>query len=354
MKIFYLIIIGCSIANSSKGQTVTEIAKKTLTATTALHMLDKSSQVKSMGSGVILSDGLVLTNFHVIDGANSGYVKLNHGSRKLVILGYTAVDKENDLAILKVAGVDSTGIKISVTKPQVGDQIYVAGNPNGLQGTFSNGIVSSLRTIKGQDLVQITAPISPGSSGGPVVNAVGDIIGIAVGAYTDGQNLNFAVPADKIRILIDNQHAVKPISEFYKNSIASLNKNSYDKQGVQIRNIVWGDDEYGGEYSYTQLREFSVKNNTQQTIGTVHLMLLVYDETKTLVDFSEGFFNDDLSFDFTRTPPNMAKTHRAISSGKAGYDIQEAKTHDVSGPHFRMKKGYHYELRLLDYQILGD
>jgi len=76
---------------------------------------------------------------------------------------------------------------------EVGDTVYVAGNPKGLEGTFSQGIVSGIRRVKGNRYLQITAAISEGSSGGPILNESGDVIGIAVATVREGQNLNFAV-----------------------------------------------------------------------------------------------------------------------------------------------------------------
>src|SRR5690606_26419168 len=78
---------------------------------------------------------------------------------------------------------------------QVGDRIYVMGNPMGLEGTFSDGLVSAKRTLVGVALIQISAPISPGSSGGPVLNARGQAVGVATLMMSEGQNLNIAVPA---------------------------------------------------------------------------------------------------------------------------------------------------------------
>src|SRR5262249_3421737 len=84
----------------------------------------------------------------------------------------------------------------------IGDEVYVVGNPEGLEGTFSQGIISSLR---GNDYIQITAPISHGSSGGPVLNKNGEVIGVAVGLIEEGQNLNFAIPVSKLTQLLNRK-----------------------------------------------------------------------------------------------------------------------------------------------------
>ncbi|HMC97190.1 MAG TPA: serine protease [Flavobacteriales bacterium] len=86
-------------------------------------------------------------------------------------------------------------IPISTEAVRVGQRIYVIGTPQGLPATFSDGLVSSVRTGEGVSRIQITAPISPGSSGGPVLNAKGQLVGVAVEQFREGQNLNFAIPA---------------------------------------------------------------------------------------------------------------------------------------------------------------
>jgi S1-C subfamily serine protease len=89
------------------------------------------------------------------------------------------------------------------------------GNPEGMMGTFSEGIVSALRDSKGSHLIQITAPISHGSSGGPVFNVYGQVIGISKSIWASGQNLNFAVPASEIDVLLKRARSIEGDSEEY-------------------------------------------------------------------------------------------------------------------------------------------
>src|SRR5439155_12805276 len=104
-------------------------------------------------------------------------------------------DFERDLALLKVAGVKAASLPLGdAGKMAIGDEVYAVGNPRGLEGTFSPGIVSGIRQTTSETLLQITAPISPGSSGGAVLNRRGEVIGIAVATIREGQNLKFAVP----------------------------------------------------------------------------------------------------------------------------------------------------------------
>jgi hypothetical protein len=97
----------------------------------------------------------------------------------------------HDLCILKLPDAKGVPLHASINNPTVGEEVIVAGNPEGLEASISKGIVSAIREERG--LIQIDAPISPGSSGGPVVNQSGEVIGVAVSTLVEGQNLNFAV-----------------------------------------------------------------------------------------------------------------------------------------------------------------
>lgn len=164
-----------------------------------------------LGSGFFIGDSIIATNFHVIEGASEAYCYTNNSSTKFKIDGYLAVDKAIDLILLKVSGFNRKAIKISLGSVEPGQKIFVMGSPKGLPATISDGIVSGLRDFEGYKLIQITAPISHGSSGGPVLDAKGELIGVSVGQYEGGQNLNFAIPKSNIELLL-NTKASHPIS----------------------------------------------------------------------------------------------------------------------------------------------
>ena len=86
---------------------------------------------------------------------------------------------------------------------ETGSTIFAMGNPSGLTGTISPGIISAIRDVEGQELLQISAPVSHGSSGGPILNSNGEVVGVAVSTLKEGQNLNFAVPVTYLMILMD-------------------------------------------------------------------------------------------------------------------------------------------------------
>ena len=166
-------------------------------------MEDANGQPLSLGSGFFLEEDQIATNLHVVEGATRGYAKLVGKETKFNIEGYTAIDEKRDLIILKVTAFGTQAISLGNSDfAQVGETVYAVGNPRGLEGTFSQGIISSIRPVGTDKLIQITAPLSPGSSGGPVLNHRGEVIGVSVLTIRDGQNLNFAIPSNYLKTLL--------------------------------------------------------------------------------------------------------------------------------------------------------
>ena len=186
-----------------------EIAEIALGST--VHLATINTKGGSTGSGFFVGSNQIATNYHVIEailneGALGG-AKLVGKDEVYAIEDIVSFDKEKDLAIIKVREVKGTGIDVPALRlgdsdaVQIGDKVYVAGNPEGLEGTFSDGIISAIRGNSTDKIFQMTAPISPGSSGGPVLNNSGKVIGISVGGMKHGQNLNFAIPVNYLKQL---------------------------------------------------------------------------------------------------------------------------------------------------------
>ena len=202
--------------STTPAQTVPEIAEKALATTVYLEMQDNNGLPLGFGSGFFVKPNLIATDYHVIEGAARGTAKLVGKSTTYEIEGITATDKINDLALLKVT---TYGIKPLLlgnsNQVKIGETIYVAGNPKGLEGTFSDGIISNHRGKHTIERLQMTAPISPGSSGGPVLNRKGEVIGVSVSVHRalDAQNLNFAIPSRYLKILLAQSGVAKPLSQ---------------------------------------------------------------------------------------------------------------------------------------------
>ncbi len=204
----------CSIITAADAQTVEEIAEIALAATVYLEMTDRNGESAGFGSGFFVAQDQVATNFHVFEGAAKGTAKQVGKYTKYTIEGISTTDKENDLAILKVTafGIEPLPLGDSETV-KIGETVYVAGNPRGLEGTFSDGIISSLRERYTRKRIQMTAPISPGSSGDPVLNGKGEVIGVSFMTIEGGQNLNFAIPSIYLKALLEQSVPAKPFSQ---------------------------------------------------------------------------------------------------------------------------------------------
>jgi len=165
------------------------------------------------GSGFLVSgDGLVVTNYHVIDGGASAEVILETNA-KLPVVGVAAQKEEFDLAILKVHAQKLPFLALADAMPKEGSRVYAVGNPQGLTNTISEGLVSGIRKINDElSLVQTTAAISPGSSGGPLLTADGQVVGVTTLFLVKGQNLNFAVPSSAIESLVAAAGKTVPVT----------------------------------------------------------------------------------------------------------------------------------------------
>lgn len=182
-----------------------EIAQKTLASTVYLQRLNTNGDLLGSGSGFFVGKNMIATNYHVVDGATSLFARVVGKKEWFKVGNITLTDKENDLAILKVSGINVKQLPLANSDTaQIGETVYVIGNPHRLEGTFSKGIVSGIRELEKGKWIQIDAPISPGSSGGPVLNSYGEVIGVATSGLSskDSQNLNFAVPSNYLKKLI--------------------------------------------------------------------------------------------------------------------------------------------------------
>ena len=194
--------------------TAVQLAEKTLAATVFLEMAHVNGQPLGFGSGFFVQHDQIATNFHVIAGASRGTAKLVGKPATYAIEGITASDVENDLAILKVSDSNVQPLPLGDSDAvQLGDTVYVSGNPKESEGTFSDGTISGPREIGNQTLLQMTAPISPGNSGGPVLNEKGEVIGLSFVTLEDGQSLDCVIPSNYLKALISKSEAVKPLTE---------------------------------------------------------------------------------------------------------------------------------------------
>lgn len=161
---------------------------------------DASGKTISQGSGFIIEGNQIVTNAHVVRG---GRAFVQTGVAK-VPCTVSRVDEKVDLAVLQaVVALTSPALRAAPANTPIGTRVFALGNPQGLERTITEGLYTGRRVLTGSTLLQISAPLSPGSSGGPVVDSNGLVVGVAVGSLETGQNLNFAVPVDTLIALLE-------------------------------------------------------------------------------------------------------------------------------------------------------
>jgi hypothetical protein len=184
----------------------------------------------SLGTGfVVRADGWVATNFHVVRGATEISVVFSD-HRELPVVEIMNANRLHDLVILRV---EAHGLPVlavgdsDAVRP--GDSVLAIGHPLGLEDTVSNGLISAVRHVHaGLDVLQVSAPIAPGSSGGPLFNDHGEVIGVATAFMNSGQNLNFGLPSKYVTELVDNP---RPISmALFSAAMAALQSQATQSQ----------------------------------------------------------------------------------------------------------------------------
>ncbi|MBX3299948.1 MAG: serine protease [Acidobacteria bacterium] len=306
----------------SKVLSAREIAAKVLPSVVLIITQDENGIPISQGSGFVYRPGLVVSNLHVFERASNAIVKdVKTGkiSRALEVVGMNA---KQDICIIRIDDRNFPSVVIGDSwNVQTGDEIYVASNPKGLEGSFTKGIVSSVRekgrlqapkgreneyekiardlwTLDDRTLFQIDAAISPGSSGGVLVNSKAEAIGIIKSSVVSGQNLNFAIPIEQLTaVSLKFKHSIQlagacAYSDREKENLKGLVKELVEKSphrrvvngqliddGIQVDAIVSYDID-GNEVSRTILD----MNDRSRGIKISY----TYDENRLKTGYTEG------------------------------------------------------------------
>jgi hypothetical protein len=195
-----------SIGAVAQTKSPKDIARDISKAVVIVESLDERGTVTGQGSGfLVTANGAVVTNLHVLQGAAMARVKLPNGDAYKTA-DLVEVDDARDIAILKIKGFKLPTVPLGDSdKTEVGENIVVISSPEGLVNSLSTGVISGVRRFDTHRVFQITSPISQGSSGGALINSNGEVIGIVTYFLRNGQNINFAVPINYARGMINDQ-----------------------------------------------------------------------------------------------------------------------------------------------------
>lgn len=228
-----------------------------------VYGVDTDEKRRSQGSGVVVAPQRVVTNCHVIQGAN--FVYLRKENVIYVAKRVEHADAGRDLCQLEVPNLNAPPVELGAAKGlQVGQKVFALGNPKGLEVTLSDGLVSALRGPDGKEqVIQTTAPISPGSSGGGLFDENGLLVGITTAQLRSGQNLNFAAPAEWVREIPER---IKAAEEKKKLQVAAVSASSASYRPASEKlppvGATW-------KYRYTDLKYSRVQQNFTVRVDAV-------------------------------------------------------------------------------------
>ena len=325
------------LPNEARPQTP-EVIREVLSHVVLVTALDEHGKPMAIGSGFVIdAEGHIASNLHVIAGATSALLRFVNQKETHPVRSISAFSSKRDLVILRT---DETTGPVSFgdsAQLQVGDKVLAFGNPEGLEGTVSDGIVSALRKVETDTrLIQITAAISPGSSGGPVIDRDGKVVGLATASIVTGQNLNFAIPIEYLKTLIASGLREMPIAHVQRHIDVSAGSPSLGKSAGRVKALDFhcvGSASGGGpDLDYADVR-FSVQNNLDRDIRNVRI-LVVWKRGGDKLDYSAYLVRETI-------PANQAaQVNKRDKEGIARFLDRQTD------------KAFSYEVRVLDYEIL--
>ena len=297
-----------------------ELVRRIKPSAVAIETFDSKGEKLSRGSGFFVEVDRIVTNRHVLEGAYRAEVHSSSGA-VFPVKGVLAVDAEGDIALLKI-DAPATPIRplpLDKTSPQEGESVVVIGNPLGLEGSVTNGIVSAVRDIPtfGR-IIQITAPISSGSSGSPVVNMQGQVIGIATLQITGGQSVNFAIPSERIsQLQVAQTQTMSSLADlvansgrnkrakavqFFRDGLSFLSKDDCEKALPYFEKATESDSNYAEAWAQTGF--------CNEKLGRHAEALEASKKAVSLRPSAESYFNIGLASFYLKQYKDAAEAYR--------------------------------------------
>jgi Trypsin-like peptidase domain len=287
-KILFLLMLLVCLSLNAYAKNTTEVYQNAKKSVVLIVVYDSMGIPSSLGSGFYFEKNKIATNYHVIE--NASKIVFKHIGSKTFhpVAKISSYSKSLDLAILSVKKAGNPLTIRSNSNVNIGEKIIAIGNPRGLEGSVSEGIISATRGDGNLKYFQITTPISPGSSGGPLFDENGNVIGVTTATLKDSQNLNFAMPAKLLLSLKNKGQVWEPI-------IAKKSRLPATKGSGGIELILFDfKDVYGN-------MQYSLKNANQSSVKNISYILIFREKrTREVVHFV-------LKKESRIIPPGLAK-----------------------------------------------
>ena len=317
--VWLLVVLLIPIKVQATQDILPELVRRIKPSAVAIETFDAKGEKLSRGSGFFIENDRIVTNRHVLEGAHRAEIHSSNGT-VFIVKGVLAVDAEGDLALLKI-DVPSPVIRplpLDKTSPQEGESVVVIGNPLGLEGSVTNGIVSAVRDIPtfGR-IIQITAAISAGSSGSPVVNMQGQVIGIATLQVTGGQSVNFAIPSERISqlqvasstmslselVATSGRNKRAKAVQFFRDGLSFLSKDDCEKALPYFEKAVESDSSYAEAWAQSGF--------CNEKLGRHAEALDASKKAVNLRPSAESYFNIGLASFYLKQYKEAAEAYRA-------------------------------------------
>ena len=301
---YHLIHISVALMFVSAGcsNSIQSIIEDTKEATVTIYTFDEYGSPSGEGSGFFIDDkGTCLTNYHVLDGATKAILKTSDGL-EFEVDSVLISNKKKDIIKFNIKNPDKKNfayLKFTKSELKQGDKVYNVSSPVGLEQTVSDGIISALRNDSHGEIVQITAPISPGSSGSAIVNDKGDVIAIATFLNRGGQNLNFGVKIsdDILSLIKDNEFCKKNPTFNKKADFVIINQPASNAPHVRLNAIEFKPDATIAYLSYSNLdmtrNPAQVSFQTEEKTKSYELFDVVNDKNYSMTSFSTADHEDE-------------------------------------------------------------
>lgn len=255
-RLFLLLAISLFYVSCSKGPK--SVLEKAEQATFIIYTYDEHGSPAGCGSGFFIDkDGTGVTNYHVLDKSMKAVIKLKNGT-EYEIDKVLASDKKWDIVKFSILNEDKVKfnyLSFSSKNIEQGDKVYNLGSPMGLDQTFADGLVSSIRTDSHGQVAQVTIPISQGSSGSPIMNEYGEVVAVATFKQARGENLNFGVfiNEEKLSIMKNNPFEKSNRQFNNKDGFVILNIPSDQDNDLVLNALQFKNDATIAYMSYTNL-----------------------------------------------------------------------------------------------------